>query len=104
MRRYQPSDCLISCLIYKFLIQLRSKIRNKRDKRDSPDLRDSAENPGLGPGLKIEKSGTGDLDRDERFQNSVPGTENFPGHGPGPVPTPDLAHTGVKLFEPTSCI
>ena len=91
MSRYQPSDCLISCLIYKFLVQLRSKIRDKRDEKDSPDLRDSAKNPGLGPGLKIEKSGTGDWDRDERFQN--PGLKQ-----------PDSAHTGVKLFEPNSSI
>ena len=49
MRWYQRSNCLISCLTYKFLIQLRSKIR---DKRDSRDLRDPAKNPRLGAGLK----------------------------------------------------
>ena len=84
MRWYQPSNCLISCLIYKFLIQLRSKIR---DKRDSRDLRDPAKNPRLEAGLKIELSGIRDW-----------------GHGPGPVPTPDPDHTGVKLLEPNSCI
>ena len=64
--------------------------------------------PGPGLGLKIEKSGIGDWDRDsdlrdegfrastlkdrfagtKKFRDSVPGTENFPRHGPGPVPTP----------------
>ena len=57
-------------------------------------IRDS----GPGPGLKIEKSGIGDWDRDsdlravqgtKEFWDSVPGTENFPGHGPCPEPTPD---------------
>ena len=24
------------------------------------------------------------------FRDSVPGADNFPGHGPGPVPTPAL--------------
>ena len=70
---------------------------------------------GLGPGLKFEKSGTRDWDRDtsknpgsgtgtgtrdsgtqlcgtvpgtKAFRDSVPGTENFLGHGPGPLPTP----------------
>ena len=61
----------------------------------------------LGPGLKFEKSGTRDWDRDalkipepepgltmfssgtEILSNHgcVPGTENFPRNGPGPVPT-----------------
>ena len=60
--------CLItavrSCLIYKVLIQLRSKIRDQRDKRDSRDLPDPAKNLGLGPGpgRKIRKSGIRDRD------------------------------------------
>ena len=58
MQLEQPSDCLISCSIYKVLIQLSSKIRDQRDKRDSRDLRDlrdPAKNSGLGPGRKIKK-------------------------------------------------
>ena len=69
-----------------------TQIRNSRD---------------LGPGPKIEKSGIADWDRDsdfrdegfqastlgncsetKEFRDVVPGTEKFPGHGPGPVPTP----------------
>ena len=55
-------------------------------------IRDS----GPGPGLKIEKSRIGDRDSDSRdegcrdstLRDSVPGTENFPGRGSGPLPTP----------------
>ena len=61
---------------------------------------------GSRPGLKIEKSGIGDWDRDSNlrdegfrdsnfgdcpgsteFRDSFPWTENFRGHSPGPVPT-----------------
>ena len=48
------------------------------------------------PGLKIEKSRIGDRDSDSRdegcrdstLRDSVAETENFPGHGSGPLPTP----------------
>ena len=69
----------------------------------------TSKNPGTEPGLTIFSSGTkqnqkiGDSDlRDEKFRNStlgtfpgtrvfrdsVPGTEYFPGHGRGHMPTP----------------
>ena len=110
----QPSNCLISCFIYKVSIQLRSKIRDYRDKRDSWDLRDPAKNPGPGPRRKIRKSGI--WDRDSKLKNpgsgtgtgtqicgtrdsgtQLWGTENFPGHGP--VPTPGRKPTFLKFLR-----
>ena len=64
--------------------------------------------PGPGnlyPGLEILKSGIGTGTQICGTRNSgtqlfrtVPGTENFPGHGPGPVPTPGEQLRFKNLF------
>ena len=40
----------------------------------------------------------GTVPRTKEFRDSVPGTENFPGHGPGPVPTPGGNYSGHPNF------
>ena len=114
-RRSGSENPLESCSQLNFQVQFRSKIRDQRDKRDSRDLRDPAKIPGLGPGpgRKIRKSGSRNRDRDSKLKNpgsgtgtgtqirgtresgtqlggTVPRTEIFPRHGPGPVPTSGL--------------
>ena len=49
---------------------------------------------GTGTGTQI----CGTRDSGTQLWGTVPGTENFPGHGPGPVPTPAYDHKHENAY------
>ena len=81
-----------------------TKIQNLRDlgpglkieKSGIWDRGSKLKNPGSGTGTRTQICGTrdsgtqlwGTVPGTKEFRNPVRGTENFPGHAPGPVPTP----------------
>ena len=81
------------------LVYLPAKIQKKTRRKSGIWDRDSKlKNLGSGTGTGTQICGTSDSGT--QLCGTVPGTENFPGHGPGPVPTPE---DNLISQETTNC-